>query len=155
MEEEKKDKNLYEIGFLLDGDLEDTEALSTKKTVEDFLGTLGPITEQGEPVKQPLSYRIMKKKNAYFSWVRFEADSSAPGQIKENLRYNKNILRYIVLKLSPKKLLQENHHERRPLGYARTKDFLGTTVQEGSPSPSEEQTEVDVQELDKKLAEIL
>lgn len=154
MTELLEDKSLYELGFLINGELTEDEAREVKKSLEELLGKYGTISEQGELVMHNLAYRIVKRKTAYFSWIRFETSANHISDIKEGLRYTKNLVRTLILKLNKKHLEQENYQIKRSAEYARNKEE--TRVSKEVPSPKKEETsEVDVQELDKRLAEIL
>jgi len=154
MTETTEDKTLYELGFLINGELTEDEALEVKKSLEELLGKYGTISEQGELLMHNLAYRIAKKKAAYFSWIRFEVSTNHIPEIKEGLRYTKNLVRTLILKLNKKHLEQETKQIKRSAEYAKNKE----TAIKDEVSPRKEETynaDVDVQELDKRLAEIL
>ncbi|MBI5153506.1 MAG: 30S ribosomal protein S6 [Parcubacteria group bacterium] len=161
MTELLEDKTLYELGFLINGELTEEEARGVKKSLEELLGKYATISEQGELVMHNLAYRIIKRKTAYFSWIRFHAPTPTIGEIKESLRYNKNLIRTLLLKLNKKQLAQETHYQRRSIDYTKNKEEIKTTKgkstseKETSSHPIPPVSDVDVQELDKRLAEIL
>ena len=153
MEETTEPKKLYELGFLLEGDLGEEEARGAHKTLEELVAMRGVITEQGEPIRQVLSYRIGKKRMAYFSWIRFETDTVHILEINNSLRYNTTVIRHLILVLNPKQLKQELRYERRSRESVRPQEGNETIKEE--VRPQEKSAEVDIQELDKRLAEIL
>ncbi|MDE1970197.1 MAG: 30S ribosomal protein S6 [Patescibacteria group bacterium] len=176
MDTTEETKTLYEIGILINGDLDESDANKAQKTVEELIEKHATaITEQGAQALQPLAYRINKKKTAYFSWIRFEAESSAIKAITDILRYNPQVLRSLIIKLDRGDLTQETRHERRYTEHMKQKQEKETKnkkeeetslpIVTEEPTPSEQHSssskdqlsssEVDVQELDKKLAEIL
>ncbi|MEK7498851.1 MAG: 30S ribosomal protein S6 [Patescibacteria group bacterium] len=150
-----EDKTLYELGFLISGELTEDDAREVKKTLEELLGKHGTISEQGELVTHNLAYRIAKRKTAYFSWIRFETSADHISNIKEGLRYTKNLVRALILKLNKKHLEQETYQIKRSAEYAKNKVESKTNKEEVSNSTPLTTGEVDVQELDKRLAEIL
>jgi|GEM_PF-3309327 len=170
MTEHIEDKTLYELGFLINGELTEDEAREVKKSLEDLLGKHGTISEQGELAMYNLAYKIAKRKTAYFSWIRFEITADHISDIKEGLRYTKNLVRTLILKLNKKHLEQETYQTKRSAEYARNKEESKAITESSSPKKEESVSsvpfgsaqdkppttgDVDIQELDKRLAEIL
>ncbi|MBI5421065.1 MAG: 30S ribosomal protein S6 [Parcubacteria group bacterium] len=155
-----EDKALYELGFLINGELTEEEARGVKKSLEELLLKYGTISLEGELVMHNLAYRIGKRKTAYFSWIRFKTSADHIGEIKEGLRYTKNLVRTLILKLNEKQLTRETHYTRRSGDYTKNKEkeikAESTPQKETSSDVTPPTTnDVDIHELDKRLAEIL
>lgn len=105
--EDTKDSKVYELGFLVVPDVSEEnlpESVSNiKALIEDKSGVF--IAEE-YPKLRPLFYEMSRKvdtkkhtyKQAYFGWFKFEIEPENLKEIEVELKANKNILRFIVIK---------------------------------------------------------
>ncbi len=83
-------KRKYEIGFMLK--TEDKSVVSQSLTNRGFaLLTENPLE------KIQLAYPIRKESYAYFGYSHFEGDPAAIKNLKDDLKLNPEILRYLII----------------------------------------------------------
>ncbi|MFA6338494.1 MAG: 30S ribosomal protein S6 [Candidatus Paceibacterota bacterium] len=104
--EKEEGIKIYEIGYLLLSNIgEDRvgeEVTKIKSAVED---NKGQIFADEFPKMRPLAYTIYKStigkkvafKEAYFGWLKFNAEADAISKIDKVLKNNENILRFILI----------------------------------------------------------
>ena len=112
---DQKEKKIYEIGYILDPDLSGKDLLDTfellKKIIKEKLK--GNILELQKPKRINLAYPIQKKEKGYFGYFVFESSSKEIIELKENLKYQKPILRYLLIKRNRKEF------EKKELSYPK------------------------------------
>ncbi|MGC8982065.1 MAG: 30S ribosomal protein S6 [Minisyncoccia bacterium] len=88
--------NIYEIGFWvrITSDLE-KEIEKVINLIEKFNGK---IVEKGVFKKKDLAYPIDKENIGYFGYLLFSANKESIQEIKKELKFFKNILRFIIIK---------------------------------------------------------
>ena len=101
-------KNVYEIGLLINPDLSQQEAEQTVEKIKSFLTVNNAsVISEGEIVKIDLAYQIITKissKNerfdeANFTWVKFETETSTINLIKKEIdKIKKEVFRYLITK---------------------------------------------------------
>ena len=91
--------NKYELALVVNAKIEDD---ATNKVVEDVKGLVtrfgGTITDVEEWGKKKLAYDIQKMSEGFYYFIRFEAESSAPGEIESRIRIMENVLRFLCVK---------------------------------------------------------
>ena len=143
MDEPKK----YELAYLLSPAVPEDEVLimagSLAKVIEDSKGL---IRHQETPSKRRLVYPIKKEQNAYFGWITFSSSPENLSTIEKGLKGINNILRHMMV--------EEEEIPPQPIRtYIPRPSPVRTT-----PGPVQEQKpeeKLDLEELDKKLEEIL
>jgi len=89
----------YELAVVVSANLEDEQRNATvdkvKALVERFNGNITEVEEWG---KKKLAYEIQKMKEAYYYFVRFEADVTAPAEIESRMRIMDGVIRYLVVR---------------------------------------------------------
>ena len=91
--------NKYELALVVNAKIEDE---ARNKVVEDVKGLVtrfgGTITDVEEWGKKKLAYDIQKMSEGFYYFIRFEAESSAPGEIESRIRIMENVLRFLCVK---------------------------------------------------------
>ena len=91
--------NKYELVLVVNAKIEDE---ARNKVVEDVKGLVtrfgGTITDVEEWGKKKLAYDIQKMSEGFYYFIRFEAESSAPGEIESRIRIMENVLRFLCVK---------------------------------------------------------
>ena len=91
--------NKYELALVVNAKIEDE---ARNKVVEDVKGLVtrfgGTITDVEEWGKKKLAYDIQKMSEGFYYFIRFEAESSAPGEIESRIRIRENVLRVLCVK---------------------------------------------------------
>jgi len=133
LENSFQEKRLYEIGFILDPDLGGKDLLKTLELLKEIITQKieGNILEAGKLKKVNLAYPIKKKEKGYFGYFVFETLPEKVVELKDHLKYESSILRYILIKRD-RKLFEK-------------KEIL----------PQERKEKIDEEALEKRLEEIL
>ena len=91
--------NKYELAVVVSAKIEDEERAAVvdkcKALVERFGGVITEVDDWG---KKRLAYEIQKMKEAYYYFIRFDAESTVPGEIESRIRIMDNVIRYLVVK---------------------------------------------------------
>lgn len=91
--------NKYELCVVLSAKIEDDERTAVlekvQKLVTRFGGTITNIDEWG---KKRLAYEIQKMKEAYYYFVQFDAEATAPIEIENRIRIMDNVIRYLCVR---------------------------------------------------------
>lgn len=137
----------YEMGFLVNGKL-------TQEQAEDYTNQIrsaiqddarGIITEESQLHKRKLAYPINKERNAYFGTMKFDTAKTDLQKLNEKLKFEQNLVRYLILLIDPKKL-----SDAKPRRKPRT--AAAPIAPKTEKKPSEE---IKIKELEKKLEEII
>ncbi|MGN1198334.1 MAG: 30S ribosomal protein S6 [Acetatifactor sp.] len=91
--------NKYELAVVVSANIEDEERAAVvdkcKALVERFGGTITGVDDWG---KKKLAYEIQKMKEAFYYFIQFDAESTAPAEIESRMRIMDNVLRYLVVR---------------------------------------------------------
>ncbi|SKB55981.1 SSU ribosomal protein S6P [Lachnospiraceae bacterium] len=90
--------NKYEFTVVINGKLEEdakNEVLGkVKALVERFGGEIKNVDEWG---KKRFAYEIQKMKEGYYTFIKFEAEPTAPAEIENRMRIMDNVVRYLIV----------------------------------------------------------
>ena len=99
----KHSMNKYELTVVVNAKIEDDERAATlekvKAYIERFGGTVTNVDEWG---KKRLAYEIQKMKEGYYYFIAFDADSTVPLQVENNIRIMENVIRYLCVRQNEK-----------------------------------------------------
>jgi small subunit ribosomal protein S6 len=88
----------YELAVVLRPDLDEEAKAAEMQKVQDLItrfgGTIEKIDDWG---KKRLAYEIQKVNEGFFSFVTFDAETSAPAEIESRMRIMENVLRYLIV----------------------------------------------------------
>ena len=91
--------NKYELAVAVSAKIEDDERAATidkvKAYVERFGGQITNIDEWG---KRRLAYEVQHMKEAFYYFIRFEAESTVPAEIESRVRIMDNVIRYLCVR---------------------------------------------------------
>ena len=87
--------NKYELALVVNAKLEEEERAAVVEKAKGYGGTVGEVEEWG---KKRLAYEIQHMREAYYYFIQFEADATAPAEIESHMRIMDNVLRYLVVK---------------------------------------------------------
>jgi len=148
---EQKNNN-YELSFWFSSRLGEEEIEkkfdNLLKQLEKFRALI--IFSQSPQLKQ-LAYSIKKERNAYFGYIQFELSKDNLIHLEENLRLNDDIIRFIILNVKPKEKQKTPSITFRKSTYKEQK----SKIQEKSRKEPQKEKIISLEELDKKLDEIL
>ncbi len=95
--------NKYELAVVVSAKIEDDARAATlekaKALVERFGGQITNVDDWG---KKKLAYEIQKMKEAYYYFIQFEAESTAPAEIESRIRIMDNVIRYLCVRQDEK-----------------------------------------------------
>ena len=91
--------NKYELCVVVSAKIEDEERAQVvdkcKALVERFGGKITEVDEWG---KKRLAYEVQKMKEAFYYFIKFEAESTVPAEIESRIRIMDNVVRYLCVK---------------------------------------------------------
>ena len=91
--------NQYELALVVNAKIEDeareTAVESVKELITRFGGTITNIDDWG---KKRLAYEIQKMKEGFYYFIKFESDSTCPGEIEQRLRIMEPVIRYLCIR---------------------------------------------------------
>ncbi len=97
---------IYELGYLIIPTVgEDTLAGEVSKLKETLSGVEAKVIGDEYPALIALQYEMTKRidtknvrfEQAYFGWIKFEAEGSSIEKTKKALDLNKSLLRYLIV----------------------------------------------------------
>lgn len=93
----------YELAFVVSAKLEDDARQAVVDKATDYITRHGgTVTEVDAWGKRKLAYEIQKMSEAYYYFIRFEADPTVPAQLEQSVRIMDNVLRYLIVKQDEK-----------------------------------------------------
>ncbi|MBR6256469.1 MAG: 30S ribosomal protein S6 [Lachnospiraceae bacterium] len=91
--------NKYELAVVVSAKVEEEERNATvekcKSYVERYGGVISDVEDGG---KKKLAYEIQDMSEAYYYFIHFEADSTAPAEIENKVRLREDVLRYLCVR---------------------------------------------------------
>lgn len=91
--------NKYELAVVVSAKIDDEERAAVvekaKSIIERFGGTITNVDEWG---KRKLAYEIQKMKEAYYYFIQFDAESTAPAEIESRVRIMDNVIRFLCVR---------------------------------------------------------
>ena len=89
----------YELAVVISSKVEENVRSETlakcKALIERFGGQVGNVEDWG---KKRLAYEIDRMNEAYYYFVKFEAEPTAPAEIESRMRVMDNVIRYLLVK---------------------------------------------------------
>ena len=95
--------NKYELAVVVSAKLEDDERTATLEKVKDIITNHGGvITNVDEWGKKRLAYEVQKMKEAFYYFIQFDAEPTAPAEIESRIRIMENVVRYLCVRQDEK-----------------------------------------------------
>lgn len=92
--------NKYELTVVVNAKIEDDERAAVvekaKAYVERFGGKITNVEEAG---KKKLAYDIQKMSEAFYYFIQFDAEATAPAEIEGRVRIMENVLRFLIVRV--------------------------------------------------------
>ncbi len=89
----------YELTVVVSAKIEDDERAAVidkcKALIERFGGTVTNVDDWG---KRKLAYEVQKMKEAFYYFIQFDAETTAPAEIESRVRIMDNVIRYLIVK---------------------------------------------------------
>ena len=91
--------NKYELTVVVNAKIEDDVRVATVEKVKEYVARYGgTVTNVDEWGKKRLAYEIQKMKEAFYYFIQFEADATAPAEIERHVRIMENVIRYLCVR---------------------------------------------------------
>ena len=91
--------NKYELALVVNAKVEDDVRTATvekaKAYIERFGGTVTEVEDWG---KKRLAYEIQHMREAFYYFIQFEAEGTAPAEIEKRVRIMENVVRYLCVR---------------------------------------------------------
>ncbi len=130
-------KQNYELAYIISSKISEEQSQEISRKINNLIQEKqGIVSESQLGKKIALAYPIKKQVFAWFQTTYFSLDSSILEQLEKNLKEEKNILRYLILKTRKPKIRKPARTPRKPL-------------------PVSKSSKVELKEIEKKLDEIL
>ena len=91
--------NKYELALVVSANVEDEVRTATIEKVNELITRIGgTITDPGTSEKKKLAYDIQHMSEGFYSFIKFEAEATAPAEIESRIRIMDNVLRFLIVK---------------------------------------------------------
>lgn len=145
----------YEITYLITPQLNEEGILGVVKKIKTYIENQdGKIQKEVGVKKQKLAYPIKKSRDAYISTLNFELSPEKLEELNKGLKLEEKLLRYLVIIQPPFKAPAVKRKPRKEV----LPPLPPKPVEEKAEKKPEElplKKEIKIEELDKKLEEIL
>lgn len=152
---EDKEDAFYEIAFFLIPQLTDQEANQVIEKLKEII-----IKQEGEilyiePFRlQALAYPIKKNTEGYFSFIQFRLKKENVNEIENYLLRQPEFLRYLLIRLNPKEDIIVGLEEKKIIPQTKAEGKV-KRIKEPETIKISENKEISLEELEKKIEEIL
>ena len=130
--------------FIVDGTMPEEEAMAIAATVQSFISSKGTILKADPWGRRRMAYPINKKQDGYYWVIAFECEPGEVDALKQQLRVNENVIRWMVTRPEHKKTVvpletvipQEATPEPEPAPVASpVSEAVPVTVPVSEPAP--------------------
>ncbi len=91
--------NKYELAIALSVKIEDDERAAlldkAKGYIERFGGQITNVDDWG---KKRLAYEVDHMKEAFYYFIQFDAEPTAPAEIENRIRIMENVVRFLIVR---------------------------------------------------------
>ncbi len=143
---------LYELTYLIRPDFSEEKSKAFSKKISDFILTEGGTLDRTTaPIRKKLAYPIKEKKEMFLAALNFYLNPQGLENFEKKLKSENQILRYMLLTKKVSKKNTSEKDRRKPLKISE-KPFRPS---EGIRIKPEKNKKVELEEIDKKIEEIL
>jgi small subunit ribosomal protein S6 len=91
--------NKYELAVAVSAKIEDDERAAVIEKVKAYVERFGgQITNVDEWGKKRLAYEVQHMKEAFYYFIQFDAEPTAPAEIENHVRIMENIVRFLCVR---------------------------------------------------------
>jgi len=140
----------YELLLILPGTLDDNEAEKRLGEVVEVVKEHSGDVETNNQGKNRLAYPVKQIRYGYFYTIVFEAEPAKARELQDKLRLMRDLLRAMITHFNT------NVSTSQKINY--TTNAIGVTTMQEQEEPAkreEKKEEIDVEDINKKLDEIL
>lgn len=95
--------NQYELALVVNAKIEDEARLATLESVKELIARFGgTVTNVDDWGKKRLAYEIQKMKEGFYYFIKFESESTCPGEIEQRIRIMESVIRYLCIRQDAK-----------------------------------------------------
>ena len=92
-------RNTLRTPLVVSANVEDEVRTATIEKVNELITRFGgTITDPGTSEKKKLAYDIQHMSEGFYSFIKFEAEATAPAEIESRIRIMDNVLRFLIVK---------------------------------------------------------
>ena len=89
----------YELAVVVSANVEEEVKNQTIEQVKELIARFGGnVTEVEDCGKKRLAYDIQKMKDAFYYFVKFEAEASCPAEVESRIRIMENVISFLIVK---------------------------------------------------------
>ena len=89
----------YELAVAVSAKIEDDERAAVIEKVKAYVERFGgQITNVDEWGKKRLAYEVQHMKEAFYYFIQFDAEPTAPAEIEDHVRIMENIVRFLCVR---------------------------------------------------------
>ncbi len=89
--------------FIVDGTMPEEDATAVATTVQSFISSKGTILKADPWGRRRMAYPINKKQDGYYWVIAFECEPGEVDVLKQQLRVNESVIRWMVTRPEHKK----------------------------------------------------
>ena len=90
----------YELALVVNAKIEDEVRTATVEKAKEYITRAGgAVTDVDDWGKKKLAYEIQKMSEAYYYFIHFDAEGTAPAEVENNVRIMDNVLRFLVVRV--------------------------------------------------------
>ena len=91
--------NKYELALVVSAKIEDDARTATVEKAKEYITRAGgTVTEVEEWGKKKLAYEVQKMNEAFYYFIQFEAEGTAPALLEQDVRIMDNVLRFLCVR---------------------------------------------------------
>ena len=91
--------NKYELALVVSAKIEDDARTATVEKAKDYIVRAGgTVTEVEDWGKKRLAYEVQKMNEGYYYFIQFEAASTVPAAVEQDVRIMDNVLRFLCVR---------------------------------------------------------
>ena len=95
--------NKYELALVVSAKIEDDARTAIVEKAKEYITRAGgTVTEVEDWGKKRLAYEVQKMNEAYYYFIQFDAEPTAPAEVEQDVRIMDNVLRFLVVRKDEK-----------------------------------------------------
>lgn len=91
--------NKYELALVVSAKIEDDARTAIVEKAKEYISRAGGVvTEVEEWGKKKLAYEVQKMTEGFYYFIQFDAESSVPAAVEQDVRIMDNVLRFLCVR---------------------------------------------------------
>ena len=89
----------YEMTVVVNENVDDEGRTATIEQVKELITRFGgTVTNVDDWGKKRLAYEIQKSNDAYYYFIKFDAEATCPAEVEARVRIIENVIRFLIVK---------------------------------------------------------